>query len=57
MKWILAVLIPFVFVYLIFGFITWNLNPGQWAEESRMLASMLGCAFLIPSLGIAGEVK
>jgi hypothetical protein len=60
MKYIdmIAYPIALAFVYVLFGFINWNRDPGQWLFEFRFLWVMWGAAWgYALSLRIKGEMK
>lgn len=52
-KYVLACVLAFVFVYLMTAFVTMHLDPGQWTEGARVvmcvfgvLAMIIGCSIV-----------
>ena len=39
---VIAVLVPYVVVYLAAAFVFWEFNPGAWTEAARFFTATLG---------------
>jgi hypothetical protein len=49
MRYILMGIAILAFFYLLCAFIAWRFNPGNWAEEGRMFAGVIG---VVMSVGV-----
>ena len=46
------VVVCFVMSFLAMAFFTWNINPGEWSQDSRFSSLMIGFAASFVSVGI-----
>ena len=42
----------FVMSFLAMAFYTWNINPGEWSQDSRFSSLMIGFAASLVCVGI-----
>jgi len=56
-KYIIISITGSIIIYLLFGFINWQLNAGMWDMETRIIVSVLIVGWLFLSAVIVEAIK